>query len=307
MKINFLERRSFITFVIFCVSLIVVGFVITLFFLIKELPPAPVPTAVLDEKVEPITVPIPSTRTIGQSVEKRDIVAHSFGTGTTEILFVGGVHGGYEWNSVLLAEAMIEHFTNIEDTLPPSLKITIIPVLNPDGLALVANGKTANLHPSDITNWSSDGRGRFNAQSVDLNRNFDCKWQPNATWRGKTTSAGTSAFSEPEAASLRDYVLTAKPVAVVFWHSVAGAVYASECENGILPQTLAMMDSYAEAGKYRAVRVFDAYPVTGDAEGWLASIGIPAITVELETRESIEWTRNLAGVNALLKLFTDQE
>ncbi|MCA9360408.1 hypothetical protein KC730_00785, partial [Candidatus Kaiserbacteria bacterium] len=74
-------------------------------------------------------------------------------------------------------------------------------------------------------------------------------------------------------------------------------VYASECENGVLPETLTLMNAYSVAGNYGAVPVFDAYPITGDAEGWLASIGIPAVTVELEGRTSIEWTRNLAGVN----------
>ena len=42
------------------------------------------------------------------------------------------------------------------------------------------------------------------------------------------------------------------------------------------------------------------YTITGDAEGWLASIGIPAITVELSTHATIEWDKNLAGFKALL-------
>ena len=41
--------------------------------------------------------------------------------------------------------------------------------------------------------------------------------------------------------------------------------------------------------------------MTGDAEGWLASIGVPAITVELSTHETIEWQKNLAGLTALIE------
>ena len=78
-------------------------------------------------------------------------------------------------------------------------------------------------------------------------------------------------------------------------------MYASECENGVLPMTSDIMNLYATAAEYRAVESFDAYPITGDAEGWLASIGIPAITVELKTHETIEWKKNLAGVQALLQ------
>ncbi|KKT32826.1 MAG: Permease, partial [Candidatus Moranbacteria bacterium GW2011_GWF2_44_10] len=74
-------------------------------------------------------------------------------------------------------------------------------------------------------------------------------------------------------------------------HSQANAVYASECKNGILPKTLDIMNIYAHAAGYPAVKSFDAYAITGDAEGWLASINIPAITVELKTHETIEWDK----------------
>lgn len=122
-------------------------------------------------------------------------------------------------------------------------------------------------------------------------------------WRGKTVSAGIAPFSEPETQALRDFVLKYKPDAVMFWHSKAGAVYASECKNGILPKTINIMNAYSKGSGYAAVKKFDAYDITGDSEGWLASINIPAITVELETHESIEWERNLAGIEALFAYY----
>jgi hypothetical protein len=116
-------------------------------------------------------------------------------------------------------------------------------------------------------------------------------------------SAGTSAFSEPEAQALRDFIFENTPQAVVFWHSQANAVYASECENGILPETLNIMNTYSDATGYPAVDSFDSYEITGDAEGWLASINIPAITVELKKHEVIEWERNLEGIKALFEYY----
>jgi len=242
--------------------------------------------------------------TIGSSVEQREIEVVTFGHGDTHLLFVGGMHGGYEWNSSLLAYGMIEHLEENPDFLPEDLTMSIIPVLNPDGLFKVTetSGKfTIGAVPDPSVRVAE---ARFNANDVDLNRNFDCKWAPESTWRGNVVSAGTGAFSEPEAAALRDYVATFQPKAVAFWHSKANNVYASECEDGVLPETLTLMDTYATAGSYGAVPSFDAYPVTGDAEGWLASIGIPAVTVELESPTSIEWTRNLAGVEAVLELYS---
>ena len=63
------------------------------------------------------------------------------------------------------------------------------------------------------------------------------------------------------------------------------------------------MNTYASTGGYPAVDVFDSYDNTGDAEGWLASINIPAITVELSTHETIEWEKNLAGTKAVLNTY----
>jgi len=269
-------------------TLFVVGLAVWVFWPTSPAPAIVPPAAELAPVAEVIATS--STQVIGTSVQARPISVHTFGTGATDLLFVGGVHGGYEANTVRLAETMITHLHETTDLIPADITIHIIPNLNPDGYALPTN--------------ASDQDRRFNANSVDLNRNFDCKWAPTSSWRGQTVSAGSAAFSEPEAAALRDYVNQINPAAAVFWHSVANNVYASECEAGILPGTLALMQAYAEAGNYGKVEVFDAYPITGDVEGWLASIGVPAVTVELETRNSIEWERNLAGTIATIELFS---
>lgn len=264
--------------------------------------PAPAPT-----ESSATTTPNVETRAesvvIGTSVEGRAIEAYTYGEGPKHLIFVGGIHGGYEWNSVLLAYQFIDYLTANPSTIPLNLTITVIPNANPDGVFAVI-GKEGRFTTRDVpTTTLTSGTGRFNAHGVDLNRNFDCKWKETSMWRGKVVSAGTSAFSEPEAVAIRDFVLQSNPVSVVFWHSQANAVYASECYEGILPVTHEIMDVYAKAAGYPAVSAFDAYEITGDAEGWLASINIPAITVELKTHETIEWEKNLLGVKALFEYY----
>jgi hypothetical protein len=260
----------------------------------------PKEAAVEKTKEEEKAQSVETQRKLGVSVEGRPVESYTFGAGDRHLLFVGGIHGGYEWNSVLLAYEMIDHFVENPNLIPEETRVSIIPSLNPDGVFNVV-GKEGRFLATDIPPSADISLGRFNANDVDLNRNFDCKWQPESTWRGSVVSAGTEAFSEPEAKILRDYVISENPDAVVFWHSKANAVYASECTNGILPETMEVMNTYATASGYRSVDTFDAYPITGDAEGWLASIGIPAITVELETRNSIEWDKNLSGTLAILQ------
>ncbi len=257
--------------------------------------PAPAPVAP--------TAQGPEVTTIGKSVEGRSIEAYTFGQSGKHLLFVGGIHGGYEWNSVLLAYELIDYL-KANPAVAEGVTVTIIPSANPDGVFKVV-GKEGRFSAADAsTDADTLAAGRFNANEVDINRNFACKWQPTSTWRSKQVSPGTQAFSEPEARAIRDFVSKSSPNAVVFWHSQANAVYASECEAGVLPQTRAVMETYASAAGYPAILSFDAYPITGDAEGWLASIGIPAITVELADHTSVEWEKNLAGTKALFALYS---
>ena len=243
---------------------------------------------------------------IGSSVEGRSIEAYVYGNGKTRLVFVGGIHGGYEWNSVLLAYTFVDYLDAHPKFIPEDLTLIVIPDANPDGVYKVI-GKEGRFSIADvITDKDILASGRFNAHAVDLNRNFDCKWQPKSTWQAKTVSGGETAFSEPEAKTIRDFMLKEKPDAVIFWHSKSNAVYASQCERGILPTTLDIMNAYSKASGYPAVKSFDSYEITGDAEGWLASIGIPAITVELQTHETVEWERNLAGIKALFGYYSKE-
>ena len=287
----FLTVRILVSIV--ALVILTIGALVYTVFRIEPASPAP-PIEVQD------TGPVHAV--IGISVEQRAMSAYTYGTGGTHLVFVGGIHGGYEWNSVVLAYAFIDYLNTHPDIVPKNLKLTIIPSANPDGVYKIV-GKEGRFTIADVPSSADQQNGRFNARGVDLNRNFDCKWQPESTWRQKVVSAGERPFSEPEAAALRDFIVRARPAAVVFWHSQANGVYASQCENGILPKTLDMMNIYAQAAGYPAFKTFDAYATTGAAEDWLAALGIPAITVELSTHETIEWEKNLAGVKAVLDYF----
>jgi predicted deacylase len=294
LKKFFLDKRTISVVTIFVLTILSMGA-----FVFggskKETPPPPI--------VPIVVVPhILKSEVIGTSVEGRDIKVFNYGTGATKLLFVGGIHGGYEWNSVLLAYQFMDHLETNPDIIPKGVTVAIIPSANPDGMYAVT-GKDGRFTAADIPSKTTLGQGRFNANKVDLNRNFDCKWQPKSTWKGNVVSAGSSAFSEPEAQAIRDFVSKFKPAAVVFFHSQSNAVYASECQNGILLETISIMNVYSKASKYPAVDAFSAYEVTGDAEGWLASIGIPAITVELSTHATVEWDRNLLGIKALFNYY----
>lgn len=253
-----------------------------------------------------VTTPqVDKTKTIiGTTVKNNPITAYHYGEGATELIFVGGIHGGYEWNTVLLARELMEYLTKNPTILPKNIQVTIIPVLNPDGLSK-AVGTTGTFSTKDIPSSESTViAGRFNGNNVDLNRNFDCDWKKEGVWQTKKVSGGESAFSEPESQAIKKYVESKKPTAVVVWYSAAGGVFASNCHEGVSKETAALTKLFAKASTYPSYESFDFYATTGDMVNWLAKKGIPAISVILTNHTDTEWSKNKAGFEALIKYYT---
>lgn len=242
---------------------------------------------------------------IGKSVNGKDITAYHYGTGSTELLFVGGLHGGYDWNTSLVAYNLMDYLAAHPDAIPADESVTVIPVVNPDGLAQVVS-KDGEFTAADVSTTADTTAARFNANKVDLDRNFDCDWQATGVWQSKSVSGGTAAFSEPESQAIKSYVAAHTPAAAVVWFSAAGGVYASSCHNGVLPATDALTQTYATASGYPAHESYDFYATTGDMVNWLAKEGVPAISVLLTNHTDPEFAKNLKGVQAVLAQYARQ-
>jgi uncharacterized protein YxeA len=241
---------------------------------------------------------------IGKSIEGRDIIAYNFGNGDKKLLFVGGIHGGYSWNTVLVAYELIDYLKANPSIVPNNIKVTVIPVLNPDGLNKVT-GTNGRFSKADVSSSQAVRvSGRFNAHTVDLSRNFDCNWKSVGVWQNKNVSGGSKVFSEPESLAIKSYIETDKPNAVVVWYSAAGGVYASSCDKGVSSQTSTITNLYAKASGYPAYESFDFYETTGDMVSWLAKNNIPAISVLLSTHEDVEWDKNRKGIESLFQHYS---
>lgn len=243
--------------------------------------------------------------TIGTSAEGNDIVAYHYGSGSDELLFIGGTHAGYSGNTVVVAYELMDYLDENPDIIPDNVTVTVIPVLNPDGLEAVY-GKTGRVTQAELkTDHNATIPGRFNGNEVDLNRNFDCEWNAQGTWQSRTVSGGDEPFSEPEARAVRDYVETHNITAAVVWYSAAGGVYSSSCKNGVSTQTKTLTNLYAQAAGYDAFEEFNFYEITGDMVNWFAKIDIPAISVLMSDHENPEWSKNKRGIDAMLAKYAE--
>lgn len=262
---------------------------------------SPTPQEIVTTEVASTTSVADSAETVlGKSVEGRNVTAFHYGTGDKEVLFVGGIHGGYEWNTALVAYELMDYLQANPMTIPANVRVTVIPVLNPDGLHKVISTTERFTKANVPTPVAKTIPGRFNANNVDLNRNFDCDWQATGKWQNKPVSGGSAVFSEPESQAFKSYVESRKLSGVVVWFSSAGGVYSSNCHNDVSPETAAITKIYADASGYPSYKVFNYYEITGDIANWLAKKNIPAISVLLSTHEDAEWSKNKAGVEALL-------
>jgi murein tripeptide amidase MpaA len=100
---------------------------------------------------------------IGYSVSGRPLEVYRFGQGERQVMIAAGIHGGYEWNTIALADELITHVNENPEIIPSDVTLFILRNINPDG--------DARAHSIE---------GRVNDHGVDLNRNFPENWQ--AEW-----------------------------------------------------------------------------------------------------------------------------
>jgi hypothetical protein len=223
--------------------------------------------------------PLPAQFSFGKSTRGADLVAYRLGTGRHILLLVGGIHAGFEANTVKLMQELVTHFSASPQDILPDITLLMIPILNPDGLSA---GRVL--------------QGRFNGNGVDLNRNWGCGWSADAVYSNGAVNAGSQPFSEAETQALGALVELTRPESALFYHSAARGVFAGNCERNI---SGAMAQVYGQAVGYPSGQAFSAYRVTGTAPAWLDSIGIPAADVELSDTTHTEFTRHLGGILAL--------
>jgi hypothetical protein len=261
-------------------------------------PTSPISTIADINEVHPPTTPTetqPPTSTpqvfysgpheIGSSVAGRPIIIHRFGSGPVHRLIIAGIHGGYEWNTIKLANLLVETFIENPDLIPDHITLYILPSLNPDGEAR-GHGPV----------------GRANDHGVDLNRNFPVNWKLDwartGCWQMGPITAGEHFLSEPESKAVVDFLLS-KPVdAVISYHSAGLGIFPggipSDSNSTDLAITLARVSSFP----YPPMDTGCEF--TGTLADFAANLGIAAVDLELTTHWDPELDMNLKVLEAFL-------
>jgi hypothetical protein len=214
---------------------------------------------------------------IGRSALGEPLDVGCYGEGDRTALLIGGLHTGSESVTVDLAVEMVRRIWTGRVEIPAGVRICVLPVLNPDGLA-------HGLHT--------------NGNRVDLNRNWPTgDWRADA-WHPETgpVSGGDQALSEPETQALYNYISSTDPDLVVVWHCCGSLVEANEQRMAVVAAR-----RYAWAAGFGYLDDWNYYPISGEFIDAMDVLKVPAIDVELARTDDIGIDEHVAGLVAALQ------
>ena len=231
---------------------------------------------------------------IGTTIEGRTIWAFKVSDNPLtdedepEVLFTGLTHAREPlgmMNQFYFAQYLCENYglDSLATYLVNKREIWFIPFINPDGY--VYNETIApsggGMHRK---NRRDTGCGNGTSRGVDLNRNYSYNWgadnngsSPNPC---SNTFRGDSAFSEPESATIRDFIL-AHPFANVLHYHAYGNILIHSWGDGSYPPepdlttlreigaAITRQNGYAVGTGIETL----GYGVNGDAVDWSYGVG----------------------------------
>lgn len=229
----------------------------------------------------------PRPAIIGFSLAGRPIEAYTFGTGDRAYLIVAGIHGGYEGNTIALANELIEYINDYPDAIPTDVTLYIIRNMNPDG----------ETRDSGVD-------GRVNNNGVDLNRNFPSDnwvedWDRDGCWVYRPTTGGGYAGSEPETRSVMSFIGSHKLEAMISYHSAALGIFPGGVPWEEPSRRLAKALSKVTGYPYPPVDTGCEY--TGTLADWAVENGVGAsVDMELRDHKNSDFEANLKALKVLM-------
>ncbi|MBS1249193.1 MAG: Protein MpaA [Chloroflexi bacterium] len=200
-------------------------------------------------------------------------------------MIVAGIHGGYEWNTIALADELMAYFQQYPQKIPSGVTLYILRSLNPDGRAR-----------------SQGAAGRANENGVDINRNFPAFWQADwpreGCWSYMPISAGRTPASEPETKALMNFLRAHSIEALISYHSAGLGIFPGGKEPD--PASIHLAEAVASVSAYPYPPINTGCMYNGQLTDWVSLEGIPAVDIELTNHQDTDFEQNLEILSVFL-------
>lgn len=239
--------------------------------------------------------PFIKINTIGRTVLEKPIQEIRLGKGMKKVQFNASFHAN-EWITSGILMALLNHFllslTNVKpirglESMPlyNMVDLSIVPMVNPDGVDLVINGPTAAVREQvmDINRGSSDFSGwKANIRGVDLNDQFPAKWEVEKERREKVPSPrdypGTAPLTEPESIAMANLARNNQFNRMLAFHTQGEEFYWGY-EGLEPPESKRLAAEFARVSGYKAIQYVDSY--AGYKDWFIKEFRKPGFTIEL--------------------------
>lgn len=249
--------------------------------------PNPLTTPIVVDTPTPFVLPEgPRPIIIGYSVSGRPLEVYAFGQGERQVMIAAGIHGGYEWNTIALADELIRYVNDHPEIIPSDVTLFILRNINPDG-----DARSHTIH------------GRVNDHGVDLNRNFPENWQEewdrDGCWNYAPTNGGSGPGSEPETRSVTTFLSSRRVRALISYHSAALGIFPGG--EPWDPDSKKLARALARVTKYPYPPIDTGCSYTGTLADYAVSLGAAAVDMELRNHRDTDFKSNLKALKILLK------
>ncbi|RLQ98236.1 M14 family metallopeptidase [Falsibacillus albus] len=240
--------------------------------------------------------PFIKKRVIGRSVLNQPIIELKIGRGKEKVHWNGSFHAN-EWITTPVIMKFINELalsvTNGKEIMHTNMlkifetrSISIVPMVNPDGVDLVLNGPPSHIKDKliqlnggrdDFTGWKANIRG------VDLNKQFPARWQDekqrkNLTSPGPRDYGGIKPLSEPETIVMAKLAQKEKFDVLLAFHTQGQEFYWGF--GGLEPQkSKSLAEAIEKMSGYSSVQFIDSY--AGYKDWFIKKFRNPGFTIEL--------------------------
>lgn len=240
--------------------------------------------------------PFIKVNTIGQSVLGKPIQEIRLGRGTKKVQFNASFHAN-EWittpilmtllNTLLLSMTNNEPIRGISGLhLYNTVDLSIVPMVNPDGVNLVLVGPPEEVREQVIrinrgsTNFSG---WKANIRGVDLNKQFPAKWEVDKKREKEKAPAprdymGTAPLTEPEAIAMANLAKNNHFDRMLAFHTQGEEFYWG-FEGLEPPESRVLAMEFERVSGYRAIQYIDSF--AGYKDWFIQDFRKPGFTVEL--------------------------